>query len=474
MKFSQLFVAACLALLVQPVAGSAAVKVGGKIKGKQPAAVQSAFPSPENVIAYHLYNPSLSKSTTLNSGGAFNLSLPAGPYILIANAERGNSRTSLAFVNVPKSGKKMTATFTALKTPRSARLGARAASVLARNRAIEIPNVGGLPKGPVVSVGKILPVDLQGNQRFRDDGKEIRHDIPFISDLMNANGGCKLEVVEDQETGAFNFIKKEIKLRSSKAVAASQRLNYKKATQALNAWAPQYRLVGTVAGESFASPEFTVNLHLIDLATGETRCPRQYTARRETFFSGFSQMAANDIARLICGDPLPKTIRGTYSGVLNIPVLGAVENFNGDISFELQNGDAYKDLPILKGSEIYAAYTAQSALLRWQISGGNICTYTGSATSPVDNPASQAIELQVAPKLCEERKYLIVGTLGVDTPTTIDVECSGVHSPSPKYYGGSINSESDEAFRKKTSAGKLLDSFSDGVQTWNWDLDEIN
>ena len=195
----------------------------------------------------------------------------------------------------------------------------------------------------------------------------------------------------------------------------------------------------------------------------------------DRIFTDFPEEAMRDMMRILCGDPLPRVIQGTYSGTLVAWFLGdALESIDGNVSFVLQNPEVYEQYPPAPGSGVYATYIGESVSLNWRVSGGTGCSVSGEASSSaVPTPRACILELEVNPARCEARRYHVSGTIASEAPTNWNFVCDGEPGVIVGTYGGSIDSpfEPDKQFR--VSGGKLAGTHSNGPETWSWALDSV-
>jgi len=426
--------------------------ISGKIKTK-PAV--STIPFPSVVRVMRAVPPFDVRAQFVAPDGAFRFSVPAGPYIVLAQAWRGDAlgySSSLQFV-VVKSGK--TAKARKLQARYSRRLGA-------------LPD---LPTGPIISVGNILMSNPDGSPFSRSDGSPITFDTTMAVELGLVPHACTFHLVEDRQYGKFGEIMKELKLQSTKYFDLKTRISLKSALRSLAIWAPQYRLTGTIG---FSSNEFVrvADLKIVDISTGKTVWCRRVTFSADTLLTSFPTNTAVAIANALCGQTdLPASISGSFSGRVSESVLGTTTTWSGSATYVPTDPDPLHGQPAFLGVRQLTTYRAQSAEVHeWDVSGGNQCTYAAHDSAVVDNLVGGAMLVEITPAECGERRYTFLSAFEISTPTTLTITCDGHSTSITRPWEVTLNSsivyEEMPQFTGNTAQG----AYSNGVVDWTWNM----
>lgn len=442
--------------LPKPGACVPLVKLKGKIAGFTPA---TASGIPTSVKIFNIYDPEQSQSTELSGSASYSFNVTPGPYAIVSTVWDAAGTSYRNKVKIKVVQKKKRKNRDAL-TSRSLRAAAP-------------------PDGPTISVGNIRWVNGGGQPYLNYDQSPWRWDSIFLTDLVAVPRSCSFHVVEDREFGLYNEILKELKLQSSKFIDPSMRINYKKALRTLDLWAPLYRLTGSVvSSDDKFSNGATVNMQLIELASGKVKWQRSYSATGENFIS-LSERVARDVERFICGNELPSEIRGSYTSKTTIePLGGVVEEYSGTITFTLVDPDFWRAIPFPLGVNQYAPYVATSVSFIGNISGGSPCTFSGSLTDEFSVPLPQGVggvlQLEVRPEDEQQRRYSIGVTAQAPRTSEVLLTCSG--SPpfsQTKFWNPSISSPGLGENPFRVMDAEISGQYQTQVQQFTWSFQMI-
>lgn len=411
--------------------------ISGRVTGVAPA----GFPIPQSTVhAFRLYPPYASTSAILPESGGFRLPVQPGPYLVLLDVWKANRslQRSLKFVNAGR-----------------VRLSGGSAG------AAQAP-------GAVVSVGDIRWTDPSGNPRLTSANQPWRFDAMFVTALVGQQAPCDVSVVEDRSFGKYQEILKEIRRRSSRAIAPASRLDLRRAMRVLNAWAPRHRLTGTIVSDSETPSSFDAHLQLVDLKTGQTRWSRDYTLPSDRFFD-VPRVVAADVVYDLCS-MLPARVQGAFSVESRSPLVGTTQSASGTITYALD--EEFRNLP--PGTGGFADYHVEAIDWQASTSGGAPCQYVGSAAASLATLeyVGGGMSIEITPEPGLGRQYTLWTSSSTTGPGTL--QCEGDALPITLGWNVDLLSPGPWTGALPRMSGRALQgTHAEFDSTWTWSLTAV-